>query len=121
MERKMTKEDKLEACAMRMDGYTLQEIADKYGVSKEYVRLVTPRADRAHRKTPVESCIYPGMAKYIHESRKSYAALGHEMGVSGQNFFRWMTGKVDMPKRFIDKILAHTGMTYEEAFGREVG
>ena len=34
----MTREEKIDAFTMRLDGYTLQEIGDKYGLTKERIR-----------------------------------------------------------------------------------
>lgn len=34
----MTREQKIEAFAMRIDGYTLEEIAQKFGVTREWIR-----------------------------------------------------------------------------------
>ena len=34
----MTKEEKIDAFTMRLDGYTLQEIGDKYGLTRERIR-----------------------------------------------------------------------------------
>lgn len=33
----MNREDKIEVFKMRLDGFTYQEIAEKFGVSKQYI------------------------------------------------------------------------------------
>ena len=43
----MTKEQKLKMYEMRLDGYTLQEIADEFGVSRQYVDQVIPSNGRS--------------------------------------------------------------------------
>ena len=36
--KRLTREEKIDMFSMRLDGYTLQEIGDKYGVTREAVR-----------------------------------------------------------------------------------
>ncbi len=36
----MTREEKIEAFTMRLDGETYQEIADKFGVTRQYIHQI---------------------------------------------------------------------------------
>ena len=49
------KERLLEWCRMRIEGYTLQEIADKYGVSREWVRASIDLHIAREKRNP---CLY---------------------------------------------------------------
>lgn len=42
----MTKEQKIQAYSMRLDGYSLQEIADGIGVSKQAVSVAIPSIEK---------------------------------------------------------------------------
>ena len=56
----MTKEQKIEAYSMRLDGATLREIADKFGVSFQYIHKLFP-GPKNHKKQYV---IFDCLSKY---------------------------------------------------------
>ncbi len=58
----MNIEEKIDICAMKLNGYTLQEIGDKYGVSGERIRQIlqgicNPKPRRCHA-----DWLYPNIA-----------------------------------------------------------
>lgn len=113
----MTKEQKLEACSMRFDGASLQEIADHFGVTKEYISKVTPKAPlRSIRRAMCETYIYPNISKWMRENRidaGKFSSMLHVSRMTVSNNFR---GKTMPTKKTIDAVLEVTGMKYEEAF-----
>lgn len=114
----MTKEQKIEAYAMRLDGVSLQGIADHFGVSKQYIHQLLPGARRSNKKK-YESYIYPNIVKFLRENNVSAKHLAELCDITNSGINHFLSGKSGGSKTTIDKILAVTGMTYEEAFAKE--
>lgn len=110
----MTNEQKVEVYRMRLNGATLQECADKFGVTREYIRQITP-AVRGNRRC-FKVCIYPGVAKWLEDNDWTFSQLADKSGVSVAALETFLTGRGGTSKRTIDRLLEITGMTYEEAF-----
>lgn len=113
----MTNEQKLEMYKMRLEGASLQECADVFGVTREYVRQLTPPVEtHAKRRSNYDSCIYPAIAEWLYENRYSYHAFAKLCATSIQPMYRALTGVTPLSKKLIDAILDSTGLTYEDAF-----
>lgn len=114
----MTIDQKVEAYRMRLEGSTLQSIADTFGVSKERIRQILPGKGRSWTEDAVLSkCAYPVIAQWLFDNRLNYSEFGGLIGCSQATVSRWMNGVHNLNKPAIDKILEVTGMTYEQAFG----
>ena len=115
----MTIDQKVEAYRMRLEGATLQSIADKFGVSLERVRQIIPPIEGKtwSKDSTWSRCVYPGIGQWLYENRCTYAKLAELVGVPQGTMSRWMNGVHKPSKPTIDKILKVTGMTYEQAFG----
>lgn len=117
----MTIDQKVEAYRMRLEGATIQSIADKFEVSPSWIRKITPPIEgRTWSMYDVrERCVYSGLGQWLFDNRCTYAKLAKLIGVPQASVSRWMSG-VHIPNKLtIDKILKVTGMTYEQAFGKE--
>ena len=116
----MTSKQIAEARKMRKKGYTLQEIGDEFGVTREWIRKCTEDivVGRCQSKS-FKGLKYPALAKRLKEVCYSYAALSEMIGVTPPTIHRWLYQKTDIPKSMIDKLLDITGLTYEEAFRQE--
>lgn len=113
----MTKEQKLEACSMRFDGISIQEIADNFGVTREYIRKITPKiSTKSVRSKNLELYIYPNISRWMQKNRVCASKLSKMIGTSASTVTNMLNGSVSTTKRIIDKVLEVTGMTYEEAF-----
>lgn len=113
----MTIDQKVEAFRMRLEGYTLEEIGQRFGFGREYIRQNLMLKDaRAKKKRCFDGYIYPNLARWLSKERNSYTSFAKSIGVSPSKVFNALTGRVDMSKSTIDKILGTTGMSYEEAF-----
>lgn len=110
----MTKEDKIKAYAMRLDGASFQQIADEFGVTRQYIHQVITKP--GGRDRPIRRYIYPNIAIWMHEKRHSAKALAADIQVSQQCITKILKGKGNPSKQTIDRILEVTGMTYEQAF-----
>lgn len=109
--------------AEREKGLTYQQIADKYGVSKQCVAGACGKRDIAYFRYD-NSCVYPALRGWINDNKISTRELLRLMGMTsyGQNHanLRYrLNGKGEFTKSDIDKLLEITGMTYEELFREE--
>lgn len=114
----MTKEQKLEAYSMILDGYTLQEIGDKFGISKQRVSQLFPQTNQKV-SSAAEGCVYPNIARWMIENRAGFAAIARGCNVTTPTIRYALTSGGNIRKGTIDAFLRFTGMTYEEAFFEE--
>lgn len=113
---KLSTSDKIEAFSMRLNGSSLQEIADKFGVSRQCIFQIVPTGTSYRLSNNYESCIYPNIRRFLIENRYSYHRFADLCAVSLTCMHNALIGRVSPHKSTIDKILEVTGMTYEEAF-----
>lgn len=101
---------------MRSKGATLQQIADKFGVSRQYIHSLIPKFNQQTRKPDYSSWLYPAISEYCKFNKLGMIEIENEFGITYQSFRDIMIGKYSPRKTTIDKILNATCMTYEEAF-----
>ena len=114
---KMTREDKLKAFAMRLDGYMFQEIADEFGVTRQYIQQMF--SDETTGRKKVALCIYPGIEKWMRDNRVTAYKLNKMMGIWGKNaapMYNRLNGTTEFVLNEIKLLLEVTGMTFDEAF-----
>lgn len=114
---KMTREDKIKAFAMRVDGHTFQEIADAFGVSRQNIQKVLAFAGAGRART--SQCLYPGIEKWMRENECTAYKLNKMMGLwpdRTTNFYMRLNGRVRFTLDEIKVLLEVTGMTFDEAF-----
>ena len=104
--------------ADRARGLTYRQIGEKYGVTGQSVQICCAKQGESPRKylTP-GNCIWPNLRVWLNADRER-----------AERFFRAMKGTtirdilkgIRQPKKnVIDRMLAITGMTYEEMFKEE--
>lgn len=114
----LTREQKIEIVVMRTDGYTMQEIADRFGMKKENVRLViNGLLDRKPVNTG--NSMYPAIRRALRRKGLSIYELSRSTGICVATLYRAVRPNENPAKKTIDAILAATGLTYEEAFRTE--
>ena len=111
----MTREQKIEAYQMLLDGYTLQAIGEKFGISRQRV-LQLFSVKHIRTDAAIESCAYPNIAKWMDENGYGYTGIAKLCNAPYASVFSALKECKDCKKSFIDKILKLTGMTYEVAF-----
>lgn len=118
----MTKDERKEwMLSLRECGLTYKEIGEVTGTSKQRVFQLIGKIDKARFKPITEElCIYDGLRNWMNENRVSRAEFTRMMWgslhqVNHQRLREWLKGK-GMTMYSINKILAATGLTYEEAF-----
>lgn len=113
----MTNEERVQAYAMRLEGCSLQECAERFGVTREYIRQITPPiGNYARTRSKYDKCLYPRIADWLYENRFSYTRFCKMINVSAVSGRAYLTGETRPTKDFIDAVLLATGMKYEEAF-----
>lgn len=103
---------------MRLDGVPIRKIAEKYGVSYQYIHQLFPGIRKDYREK-YKSCIYPNIVKFLHENSMSLNELAKRCNLSGVGLQDFLSGRNGGSKKTVDKILKATGMTYEEAFAED--
>lgn len=116
----MTRDQKIEAFAMRIDGFTFREIAAKMGVSFQYVQACLQRSISFESQKARLSAriVYPNILKYMRDHKMNLSSFADAVGLTHGSVSRILEGG-NLSRTSIDKILKATGMTYEEAFWRE--
>lgn len=103
---------------MRAEGKSLQEVADRFGVSRQLISKMLPTYNRSYQKCrSPEKVIYSWLRRYMMDNRLTFSRLAIQCGVGYPQIYNAVTGKCAPVKTTIDRILEGTGMTYEEAFG----
>lgn len=113
----MTLEQKIEAYTMYIDGHSMQEIGEKFGVSKQRISQILGMGKPGRK--PWADAKYKNIRKWLNEHNMSQADLAAGTKIVQTNISNIISGKHEPSKKAIDKILAFTGMTYEEAFKEE--
>lgn len=113
----LTREQKIKIFVMRTDGYTMQEIADEFGMTRENVRLVINGL--LDKKPPSTGNMYPAIWRALRRKGISISEISRKTKISNATLYRAVSPNGNPNKRTIDAILAVTGLTYEDAFGEE--
>ena len=124
----MTQESKdrlLEMIKMRLDGCTYQEIADKYGVTRQCVQQSIANftgKERTARKSSLDRCIYPNIRKWMLDNNISMIKLSKMCGLAETHIGAVRT-KLNGEREFkiseIKAILKESGKTFEYMFCTE--
>lgn len=109
----------------RKKGMTYREIAKKHGVSYQAVAQACARRGVGHFKPySADDVPYPYLRAWLNENQISRAEFARRLdkvpyGASMEQVSTWLRGRCYPSKKIIDKILAVTGLTYEELFAEE--
>lgn len=106
--------------AERESGLTYQQIADKYGVSKQVVQQACGKyTPHLYRPWTKERCIYVNLRRWLEENKITMSELLRRLGRENlasnhAQINRYLKGKSNPSKKSIDKFIEVTGLTYEE-------
>lgn len=116
---KMTNREKAEAYFMSLEGASLQEIGERFGVSIPDAAKMIPGYKPKRSIKNIEKCIYPAIQEFMVKNGLPYSRMANLCGCTHSALYLVLTGKRSPAKTTIDKVLKFTGMTYEEAFRTE--
>lgn len=120
----MTTEQKLKAVEMRLNGATLEEVANEFGCSKQNIQQEFKKIYESltsNKCQKISRVIYKGIANWLLDNGKSVSSLAamvydNYSPRKGTWFFEKMRGERVLNIQEIKKILEVTGMTFEECF-----
>ncbi len=105
----MTREQKITAYTMMLDGASAQEVADEFGVTVKDIEAAGGKmkaAQAPQHEQLADMCVYPGLAECIRENELTAKAISlllrgdkTEGGKAASGFLTWLrprlTGKSD--------------------------
>lgn len=108
--------DRIEYCQTeRACGRKYQSLANELGVSRQRIHQICKRPPRVFVRE--HQCIYPGLRKALNDGRINITKLAVICECSRYQVSHVLEGKTKrISKNMIDKLIALTGMTYEELF-----
>ena len=114
----MTREEVITMFQMRVDGFSLEEIGKRYGVTRERVRQILESAMKSNCRGNAK-CIYKGLKNWMLTTGTSgYKMLKDlKFGYGTSSLYARLSGQKTFGLIEIKAILAYTGLTFEEAFG----
>jgi len=110
---------------MRENGHTFEAIGRVFGISKQRVQQILRRGVNTESRSMNKnrpSSVYKNLETWALEHNCSWSELANRCGVHTELFYRnFVHGRTNNPgKQSIDKLLAITGLTYEQLFQREL-
>ena len=117
--------NKTQIIADRESGITCQQVAEKHGITKQYVSQITGKCRMSGHKAITESqCVYPNLRKWMNEHNVSNSELLCRMYLSPvagniSKIGRIMDGETMPKKDWIDAMIEATGMSYERLFSEK--
>lgn len=113
----MTRDERIKAFTMRVDGYNWQQIAREVGYSDTTIKRDLEACVRVPPRPP--AVIYPVVRKYIVDYYggvvKSFI-MDLNDGISYSQAYQMLSGRVRATRDFRDCVAKHMGMTVEDAF-----
>lgn len=106
---------------MRVNGATYQEIADYFHVTKQYVHSTLSQFVGEGYTVGTVKCVYPGLKRWMLTTGTSAKEINKKLQMCSHPsmFYNRIRGKTQFTIQEVKKILAFTGLTFEEAFGEE--
>ena len=112
----MTREDKIRALTMRIDGRTYQEISECFGVSKQCIYHVLTGIIQGDTK---KNIAFPAIRNWMHENHISVKGIlqrADDNVFSYQSLRRGLSGERMFKSNEINELLRITGLDYKEVF-----
>ena len=110
----MNRDDKIEVFKMRLDGFTYQEIAEKFGVSKQYINQMLQNVISERRNKAVNKIVYPNIANWLKNNECSISEFAIRVRIRRSILYNKLYGRNKFNSDEIKIILDVTGMKFEE-------
>lgn len=102
---------------MRDCGFTLQQIGNQYGISRERVRQIVNNIHKKKSPCGVKNICYPNIKKWaLDNGYSTLTKLANDMDMCASLVSRLLTKGETPTKRSIRKITEFTEMSADEAF-----
>lgn len=113
----MTREQKIKAFTMKLDGKSYREIGEHFGVSKQYVQealsvIVIP-------KKQIESIIYPNVKLQMYRLNLSVSKLEKELNVKRDWLRRQLVGQTTFTVQAAALLSDYFGISMEDVIKTE--
>lgn len=115
----MTVDQKVDIFRMRMEGYTLREIGEKYGITRERVRQILMYSIDKREVKARKVYVYPEIKNWMEENRIRQEDIGKDLGYSQQSVSYILNGRREPNLEFIKYICDKTGLDVNTAFRRK--
>lgn len=113
----LTKEQEVLARMMRLDGKSVKQVAERLKVDEDDVSHVYCVKKYTRSLVGFDSPKYYGLDRWMRHHGMTRVMVADKSGITYSTLCNIMNGDVDVSKKYIDKLLKFTGLTYEEAFG----
>lgn len=110
----MTREEKITAFTMRLDGYTCREIGERMGCTGENVSDSLRRV--LNRRRPFARCIYPEITRWMRESGTTAVRLAEAVHYSPDTVYAYLGGYSRPSEAFEECLEQVTGIGKEILF-----
>lgn len=116
-----SKENVMKMFEMRLEGKTLEEIGQHFGVTRQRIyQILDYKIEKARAGRKISKCVFPGIANWLYKNETTLKELCEGVNcMCGTAFYQKMHGEKELKMSQIKAILAFTGMTFEEAFGEQ--
>ncbi len=113
-----TYEEKLDVCRMRIEGDSLEKIGQKYGVTRECIRLML-HGLASFPKVTWDGIVFPYIKNWLIDKNMSVRQFGLALHIAPSNLDLKLKGRVSFVAKEIVKIHDFTGIPFEKIFERE--
>jgi transcriptional regulator with XRE-family HTH domain len=109
----------------RENGLTYEEIGKKYGVSRQRVAQCCGKFQPTRFTFVTEKgCSFVNLRKWLNSQKMTTAELLKRLGLEAhkynyQRLYCTLSGRRELKKSEIDKLIALTGLTYEQLFAED--
>ena len=99
---------------MRVDGFTYQEIAEKFGVSKQYINKMLKNVISERKLKYINTIVYPNIANWLKRNECSISEFARKTGMKRSTLNDKLHGRRKFNSNELKSILDVTGMKFEE-------
>ena len=117
----MTREDKLKVLEMRLDGYSVVEIADNLGFTRQHINNTLNMIVKSQGCNQLAKCIYPGLRNWMLDNNFSAYKVNSDLKIAKNTtcFYKRLVGETKFSIDEIKALIKYTGLSFEELFGGE--
>jgi hypothetical protein len=108
----MTREQKIEAFTMHLDGSSFKSIAGKFGITKQAVEQGLKSTSILGRRRKNE--FYPNVLSWMNHNKVSSLTLAKSLNMANATLSKKLNGTSDFSLRETLKLMEVTGLSFSE-------